>query len=154
MTFLELIPKFLKQLYTHDIIIHDICHCNQRQCHYAEHMMGIVPSQVECVQNYTVLVGINGAGLMNCIYLPRHSTCIQMTPYKASVNTHQYGLVLKSRGPYLEWENTHENMTRVQPSDKNLTHPDTIVHVQEFIDLIIKALKLSDASMKQNKDEL
>ncbi|XP_022243533.1 EGF domain-specific O-linked N-acetylglucosamine transferase-like [Limulus polyphemus] len=38
--------------------------------------------QVNKVQDYDILVGINGAGLTNALYLPNHSVAIQLIPYK------------------------------------------------------------------------
>ena len=37
------------------------------------------------MQKYTVLAGVNGAGLMNGLYLPPFSVAVQLVPYNASV---------------------------------------------------------------------
>ena len=36
------------------------------------------PFQVQMMQRFSVVAGINGAGLMNCLYLPANSVCIQV----------------------------------------------------------------------------
>ena len=41
--------------------------------------------QVAAVQKYTVLIGVNGAGLMNAIYLPEGSVAVQLVPYNATM---------------------------------------------------------------------
>ncbi len=38
------------------------------------------------MQKYTVLVGVNGAGLMNALYLPPFAVAVQLVPYNASVS--------------------------------------------------------------------
>ena len=91
---------------------------------------------------------------MNCVFLPFDSVCIQLTPYKAKVNTREYGEVLKARGPYLEWENTHLNLTRQRVHDTGNSHADTIVHVDEFIRLISEALGIHKNMQAKRKDEL
>ena len=62
------------------------------------------------MQKYTVFAALNGAGLMNALYLPEHSVAIQMVPYKAGLNVKQYGDLIRNRGPYMEWHNEHEDL--------------------------------------------
>ena len=103
------------------------------------------------MQNYTVVAGMNGAGLMNCLYLPPTSTCVQMVPHGADryLNFQEYGRLLKSRGPYTEWHNTH--------SDMNVAHggphsADTTVHVLEFVKVIQEALELTRNARHKQQD--
>ena len=84
------------------------------------------------MQEYEVLLGMNGAGLMNGIYLPPHSVAVQLVPYKAGVNHGFYGDLLHHRGPYLEWHNQNENNTREHKGDKFRNNPDTIIDPEEF----------------------
>lgn len=42
-------------------------------------------SQIEKVQQYNVLIGMNGAGLVNALYLPKTSVAVQLVPYKVSL---------------------------------------------------------------------
>ena len=80
------------------------------------------------MQNYTIFAAVNGAGLMNCMYLPEHSTAIQMVPYQAGVNVQQYGDLIRHRGPYMEWFNTH----------KDLHHPFPGMYSYRIDELCIK----------------
>ena len=54
------------------------------------------------MQKYTVLVGVNGAGLMNGLYLPPHAVAVQLVPYNSSVSKSGYVLwkkwIMFSRG--------------------------------------------------------
>lgn len=43
--------------------------------------------QIEKVQQYNVLIGMNGAGLVNALYLPRNSVAVQLVPYKVGFET-------------------------------------------------------------------
>ena len=42
------------------------------------------------MQKYTVLIGVNGAGLMNGLYLPPHGVAVQLVPYNSSVSIFCY----------------------------------------------------------------
>ncbi len=95
--------------------------------------------QVVLAHQLTVLVGVNGAGLMNGIYLPPDAVSIQLAPYKTDLNVHEFGEFLKVRGPYLEWWNTHPNNSFELGSSSNT---NTYVHVQEFVDVISKSMAL------------
>ena len=112
--------------------------------------------QVEMMQHYSIFVGINGAGLMNALFLPPYAVCIQLVPFEAQVNFIQYGALLQSRGPYMVWHNKHESLTRPAPGDSYNSRSDTIVHVEEFKNLIVEAISLSDKERKRlaHKDEL
>lgn len=111
--------------------------------------------QVETMQKYTVLIGMNGAGLMNGIYLPPHGVSIQLIPYKSPLNHKMYGEILFARGPYLSWENTRKMHHHPVEGDSGNNRPDTYVHVGEFRDLVLKALDMvSDARKELYKEEL
>jgi protein O-GlcNAc transferase len=99
--------------------------------------------QVKAVQRFTVLVGMNGAGLMNAIYLPEGAVAIQLAPYNATqLNVNEFGKVLKSRGPYMEWRNTHaEKSSSTREADPFNSQADSEVDVAEFIELIQEALR-------------
>lgn len=99
--------------------------------------------QVALMQRYSVLVGVNGAGLMNGLYLPPYGVVVQIVPYKAVVNFREFGLLLKARGPYVEWHNTHENLTRTAPGDKYNNNANTIVHIDEFKKVAYEAVQLA-----------
>ena len=101
------------------------------------------------MQQYTVLAGMNGAGLMNCIYLPVNSVCIQMVPYKAKLNFLQYSHLLQSRGPYLEWHNTHEELHSPVRGDQHNNRPDTTVAVEEFAQLVKEALRIARVAQRE-----
>ena len=44
-----------------------------------------VKEQIEKVQQLDVLIGMNGAGLVNALYLPKGSVAVQLVPYKVSI---------------------------------------------------------------------
>jgi protein O-GlcNAc transferase len=94
------------------------------------------------MQKYTVVAGMNGAGLMNCIYLPPTSTCVQLVPYgaKTHLNFEDYGKLLKLRGPYAEWHNRHEEMNVVNQGPHT---SDTTVHITELVKVIKEAMEFA-----------
>ncbi|KAK6179932.1 hypothetical protein SNE40_012179 [Patella caerulea] len=109
--------------------------------------------QVQAVQSYTVLIGMNGAGLTNALYLPPGAVAIQMVPYKAQVNFAEFAKLLKARGPYLEWHNKHEHLS-VANHNGDHSQGDTIVNVKEFVTLVKEALKLVNSDNHLVKSEL
>ena len=113
-----------------------------------------VKEQIEAMQQYTVLVGVNGAGLMNGLYLPSHSVAIQIVPYNCTVNWKEFGAILEARGPYLVYHNEHPDRSVTKPYDRYNNNPDTNVHPGEFKDLIEKALKLVENTARGKKEEL
>ena len=42
------------------------------------------------MQSYSIVVGLNGAGFMNCLYLPKGGVAVQLAPYQAELNIKQY----------------------------------------------------------------
>lgn len=96
------------------------------------------------MQQFTILAGFHGEELINALYMPLDSVTIQLIPYNVqSLDTEKYARILRSRGPYLEWQNTHEQNSRpnqVEDSDNSLA--DTVVHVEEFVAVVKQALKL------------
>lgn len=117
--------------------------------------------QVQMMQSYTILVGVNGAGLTNGLYLPSYAVAIQIVPYKAEVNYREFGALLKTRGSYLEWHNPHENLSRPLSHEKYNNSPDTIVHVEDFKRVIYEALVMVQKSKyalekeaKKSREEL
>ena len=107
------------------------------------------------MEKYTVFAAVNGAGLMNALYLPDHGVTIQLVPYQSNLNYRQYSVLLKSRGSYLEWHNMHAENNIPAEGDTYKNRPDTIVHVDEFLQIIQEALELSKrANNKAVKTEL
>lgn len=97
--------------------------------------------QVDLMQRVTVLIGINGAGLINALYLPPGAVAVQMVPYKAPLNFHEFGTVLRARGPYIEWHNMHKENTVVAASTPQPeSNQDTRVLPSEFRELVTRAL--------------
>ena len=96
------------------------------------------------MQQFTILVGFHGSELINAFYMPLGSVTVQLVPYNAkSLDTEKYAQILRSRGPYLEWQNTYEQNSRPnQLGDSANILADTIVHVEEFVALVKQALKL------------
>ncbi|EDV21035.1 uncharacterized protein TRIADDRAFT_60391 [Trichoplax adhaerens] len=112
--------------------------------------------QVKLMRKYSVLIGMNGAGLMNGLFLPKGAVNIQLVPYKAQLNFKEFGSLLSVRGPYLEWHNQHEHLNHDVPGDNYHGQADTIVKVDEFVELIKKALNtgLNAKLQKRVKTEL
>ncbi len=96
------------------------------------------------MQQFTILAGFHGGELINALYMPPDSVSIQLVPFHAqTLDTEKYGRILRPRGPYLEWQNTHEQNSRpnqVEDADNSLA--DSVVHVEEFVAVVKQALKL------------
>ena len=77
------------------------------------------------MQNYSILVGMNGAGLTNGLYLPPGGVVIQLVPYpyRVSVNNLALGELLRggAGGGYTEWRNEHADLTVYDPSSSVAT---------------------------------
>lgn len=97
------------------------------------------------MQTYTVLIGMNGAGLTNGLYLPPGGIVIQLVPSKLQLNNREFGRLLQGGGGggYLEWINTQENKTVNRGGD-------TIVDVDEIVKLAHQAVSMYDNSHRQN----
>ncbi|XP_014665297.1 PREDICTED: uncharacterized protein LOC106807479 [Priapulus caudatus] len=110
--------------------------------------------QVELVQKYDILVGMNGAGLMNAIFRREGSVAVQLVPYEATqLNFGDFGTLLKAQGPYLEWHNKHKELTKSGVGDsRRNSQADTIVHVQEFVTLIQNSIELYQDYQKSRKN--
>ncbi|GFR33942.1 hypothetical protein TNCT_597831 [Trichonephila clavata] len=107
-----------------------------------------VKEQIQKVQQYSVLIGMNGAGLVNALYLPKTSVAVQLVPYKAQLNVEEFANLLKTRGPYLEWHNNHPELDRGIPEDIFRNGADTIVDVNEFVQIVNRALQMHNESTK------
>ena len=96
------------------------------------------------MQQFTVLVGFHGGELINSLYMPPGAVTIQLVPYGAqSLNTEKYASILRAHGPYLEWHNKHERNSRPnQIDDMDNSLADTVVNVEEFVELLKQALQL------------
>ncbi len=85
------------------------------------------------------------AGRRPLHYMPGALSPYSWSPiYDAqSLDTEKYARSLRAHGPYLEWQNTHEQNSRlnqVEDSDNHLA--DSVVHVEEFVAVVKQALKL------------
>ena len=112
----------------------------------------ILNHQVTTMGKYTIFAALNGAGLMNALYLPSYAVSIQLVPYQSPLNFVEYGDLLKTRGPYLEWHNKHKEKNFYM--DKGNRDPLTEVHVKEFVELIKEAIKLTRSTRPKGKEEL
>ena len=96
------------------------------------------------MQQFTILVGFHGAELLNALYMPPESVTVQLVPYRArSLPLAPYAELLRATGPYLEWQNGNERLSRpndVGDRDNNLA--DTLLDVDQICDLVESALKL------------
>jgi len=102
------------------------------------------------MQKYAVLIGMNGAGLTNGLYLPPGSVVIQLVPhpYRLQVNHVAFGELLRggAGGGYLEWQNKHANLTDFQ-------HGDTVVTVSEILDIARQALDMFESTRQYQANE-
>jgi len=104
------------------------------------------------VQKYRVLIGMNGAGLTNGLYLPPGGVVIQLLPhpYRLQLNYDEFAELLRggAGGGYIEWHNKHANLTDHDSGD-------TVVTVSEVVDLARQALKMFQlAQHRHSNDEL
>ncbi len=94
------------------------------------------------MQQFIILTGFLGGELVNALYMPRGSVSIQLVPYDTqSLDTEKYARILRAHGPYLDWQNTHEQNSRpnqVEDSDNHLAN--SMVHVEEFVAVVKQAL--------------
>jgi len=107
--------------------------------------------QVALMQNYAVVMGMNGAGLTNGLYLPPGGVVVQLVPhpYRLQLNSVEFGVLLRggAGGGYLEWHNGHANLTDYRSGD-------TVVTVSEIVDVARKALEMFETARRQLHDEL
>lgn len=99
--------------------------------------------QVWQTQELDVLVGMNGAGLTNAIYLPSGAVAIQLVPYEGDeLNVHEFQMLLEARGPYLEWHNVHPERNVAPTGGASGLSSDTNIDVDEFVRIVRKATGL------------
>lgn len=95
---------------------------------------------MELTHNFTIIAGMNGAGLTNCLFLPAGAVAIQLVPYNAkNLNFEEFGILLKSRGHYLEWHCSNPNDSTIAAGG-TFENADTTVNNDEFIGLLFKSL--------------
>lgn len=96
------------------------------------------------MQQVTVLVGLHGDELLSALYLPAGAVVVQLLPQAApGLDRERYTTLLQARGPYLEWQNSHQENSRPSEVGGAGAGPaDTVVHVEEFVELVTRALKL------------
>ena len=104
------------------------------------------------MQKYAVLIGMNGAGLTNGLYLPSGGVVIQLVPHQSKVvlNNVAFGELLRggAGGSYLEWCAPHANLTVNRLGD-------TVVAVSEVIDIARRALDMFESARRRlPNDEL
>ena len=104
------------------------------------------------MQNYAVLIGMNGAGLTNGLYLPPGGVVVQLVPhpYRLQVNNVAFGELLQAGagGGYIEWHNNHANLTGYDTGD-------TVVTTSEVVNIVKKALDIFEVTRRhQSGDEL
>jgi len=91
-----------------------------------------------------VLVGMQGAGMTNGLFLPAGAAAVVL--YELGAVEDLFAELLRPRGPYLAWVNEHEeNSVCDQAADRFCDSPDTVVDVGEFIEVLAKALTLCGA---------
>lgn len=96
------------------------------------------------MQQFTILVGFHGAELLNALYMPPDSVTVQLVPFGAkSLPVSSYAQILRSNGPYLEWQNTNERMSRPnEVGDQDNNQADTVLSTDDISDLVKRAMTL------------
>lgn len=100
--------------------------------------------KVAQMQQFTILLGFHGAELLSAIYMPEGAVTIQLIPYSAKLlPTQEYAQILQAVGPYLEWQNRNERMSRPnQVGDRDNSLADTILNTDDIADLVKQAMRL------------
>ena len=110
-------------------------------------------AQVAAMTDVSVLVGMQGAGMTNGIFLPTDATAVVL--YELGAVEDLFAELLRPRGPYLAWVNKHEaNSVCDKAVDRFCDSPDTVVDASEFLLLMAKALKLSGTKTIYRKQSL
>ena len=104
------------------------------------------------MQKYAVLIGMNGAGLTNGLYMPPGGVVIQLVPYafRVQLNNVKFGELLRggAGGGYIEWHNRHANLTVYN-------NGNTVVTVSELVDIAREALDMFESTRRRrSNDEL
>lgn len=96
------------------------------------------------MQKFTILVGFHGAELLNALYMPPDSVTVQLVPFGAkSLPISSYAQLLRANGPYLEWQNMNERMSRPnEVGDRDNNQADTILNTDDISDLVKSAMKM------------
>ena len=99
--------------------------------------------QVRRAASLDVLIGVNGAGLINGLFLPPHAVAMQIIPWESKLNHDEFARVLRSRGPYTEWTNKWKE-NAIFPSGDPQPHmnQDTFVDPDEFRATLLDALEM------------
>jgi EGF domain-specific O-GlcNAc transferase len=113
--------------------------------------------QVRLSTKCTVFIGMQGAGIMNAMYLPSGSAIVVLFQYMAASDSFSSMFAGRAR-PYLRWVNKDKNNSFVKNESMDPYHDnaDTIVDLQAFRGVIEDALaKLKKmASLTENVDDL
>ena len=96
------------------------------------------------MQKFTILVGFHGTELLNALYMPPDSVTVQLVPFGAkSLPIGSYAQVLRANGPYLEWQNMNERLSRPnEVGDRDNNQADTILNTDDISDLVKSATKM------------
>ena len=96
------------------------------------------------MQRFTILVGFHGAELLNALYMPADSVTVQLVPFGSkSLPVSEYAQLLRANGPYLEWQNRNERMSRPGVvGDRESNMANTILDIDDVSDLVESAMKL------------
>ena len=96
------------------------------------------------MQQFTILVGFHGAELLNALYMPPDSVTVQLVPFGSkSLPVAEYAQLLRANGPYLEWQNMNERMSRPsEVGDRESNLANTILDIDDIGDLVESAMKM------------
>ena len=101
-------------------------------------------AQAQLMGKYDLIVGLQGAGMTNTIYRRKGAAVLLLFPLSEMDNAGIWDPLLRPRGPYRRWFNTHRANSvfdaKVDPYGDN---PDTVVHAGELYGEARRALEES-----------
>ena len=113
--------------------------------------------QVKSLENCSLYIGMQGAGIINALYLPRGSAIVVLFQYMAASDSFSrlFERAEKGRHPYFRWVNRNVSNSVVQNEALDPFHDnaDTIVDVREFRGIVKKAIHALDPTAQSRKRE-
>ena len=126
--------------------------------------------QVAKVGDIDVLVGMNGAGLINALYTNPDAVVVQLLPHGSNLNFDEFRSILRavvppseespvehysSRDHYMEWKNSiAENAVQPPNQYQPFDNEDTTVNEDEFFELMRRAVTQIVATRSLRRQEM
>ena len=108
-------------------------------------------AQARLMGKYDLIVGLQGAGMTNTIYRRKGAAVLLLFPLSEMDNAGIWDPLLRPRGPYRRWFNTHRANSvfdaKVDPYGDN---PDTVVDARELYGEARRALEESVEAQRRH----